>query len=73
MTPMGPIHVTPGGDMRPHLTVRDFGGQTWHVPYYGQTTLDMFRLPNFDPRPQFNNIARHNLGYLYEPGATPGR
>lgn len=72
MTPNGPIHSTPGDPMGPHLSCRDCYGQPWHVPYYGQTTLDMFQPPNFDPRPQWDNIARNNLGYLYEPGAKPG-
>ena len=48
-TPHGPIHVTPGGDMRPHLTGSDASGQMWHIPYQGQTTLDMFVRPNFHP------------------------
>lgn len=68
-TPMGPIHATPGGD-GPHLTVRDGVGQKWHVPYRGQTTLDMFRRPDFDPRPQFQNIRDNSLGTLYSPGGT---
>jgi len=73
MTPKGPIHVTPGGDMRPHLTVKDSGGTTWHVPYQGQTTLDMFTQPNYDPRPQFDRIASNNLGVLRSDLATPRR
>ena len=71
-TPRGPIHLTPGGDTRPHLTMTDSTGRTCHVPYIGQTTLDMFQKPNFDPRPQFENIARNNLGTLYSPGTTYG-
>ena len=67
-TPKGPIHSTPGGD-GPHLTGKDQAGHTWHIPYRGQTTLDMFRKPDFDPRPQFQNIRDHNLGTLYYPGA----
>ena len=71
-TPHGPIHATPGGDMRPHLTGSDAAGQMWHVPYHGQTTLDMYDRPNFDPRPQWGNIVDNQLGSLYGPGATPG-
>lgn len=62
-TPMGPIHSTPGGD-GPHLTIRNGEGRTFHVPYVGQTTLDMFQKPTFDPRPQFKNIAERDLGHL---------
>lgn len=71
-TPNGPIHITPGGDTRPHLAGRDADGRTWHIPYHGQTTLDMFERPTFDPRPQFDNIRDNNLGYLYGPGARRG-
>lgn len=72
MIPQGPIHITPGGDVQPHLTVQDVNGQMWHVPYQGQTTLDMFTRPNFDPRPQWNNIAQNNLGILRADLAKPG-
>lgn len=34
----------------------DCDNKPWHVPYSGQTTLDMFTKPNFDPRPQWNII-----------------
>jgi len=70
MIPRGPIHSTPGGDVRPHLTVQDCSGQTWHVPYQGQTTLDMYRKPDFNPLPQWQNVASHNLGTLRADQAT---
>lgn len=63
-TPSGPIHITPGGDTRPHLSGHDCNGGAWHVPYVGQTTLDMYTRPTFDPRPQFENIINNGLGYL---------
>jgi hypothetical protein len=69
ITPKGPIHSTPGGQ-GPHLTIRDSEGKTFHVPYVGQTTLDMFQKPDFDPRPQFRNIVEHDLGYLDSTRAT---
>lgn len=72
MIPQGPIHQTPGSNMGPHLTAQSVDGTMWHVPYYGQTTLDMYQPPTFDPRPQWNNIAQNNMGYLYDPGSTPG-
>lgn len=71
-TPHGSIHVTPGGDMRPHLTACVAPSQVGHVPYHGQTTVDMFGRPDFDPRPQWENIVANELGTLYELGATPG-
>ena len=69
-TPSGPIHAF--GNDGPHLSGHDCNGGAWHIPYVGQTTLDMFERPCFDPRPQFNNIANNNLGYLDATKATKG-
>ena len=36
-----PIHAN--GPVLPHITIQDFGrGGTWHVPFEGQSTLNMW-------------------------------
>lgn len=60
-----PIHAN-GHFVPPHITVRDnVNHGTWHVPYYGQTTLGMYTSGE-----TFGHIEKHNLGGLYADKAT---
>lgn len=60
-----PLHAGPV-DPRPHVTFQDYGQQcTWHVPYAGQTTLNMWNRGE-----TFDHINRHGLGTLNHDEAT---
>ncbi len=63
-----PVHAGPT-DPRPHVTVRDYDQQcTYHVPYVGQTTLNMYK--PFGNGETFEHINKHQLGTLDHDNAT---
>jgi len=62
-----PIHAN--GNTAPHITIRDFnaplGGGSYHVPYQGQTTLNMWMNGE-----SFGHVSQNNLGSLNHGQAT---
>ena len=61
-----PIHAN---GLSPHITVRDYGNRgTWHVPYYGQTTLGMYGVGQ--PGESLAHVDKYNLGGLHADSAT---
>jgi hypothetical protein len=55
---LSPIHNSANGV---HADFNTFDGQKYHVPYQGQTTLDMFSKPSYDT---YNTISQNGLGTL---------
>lgn len=57
-----PIHFSENGvhaDFKPYD-----GSEKIHIPYEGQTTLDMFRIGQTPSYDTYKTISEHNLGSL---------
>lgn len=56
-----PIHNSLNGV---HADFHPYSGGKLHVPYSGQTTLDMFGIGSKPNYGTYNTISKHNLGSL---------
>lgn len=60
---MSPIHYSAINGVHADLNPYN-GASKIHIPYQGQTTLDMYRIGGIPNYNTFNNISQNNFGTL---------